>query len=96
MKSSTDSLPIGRVHNATGNLYLADDRNVRVYKFDSRGKPVAQFLSKGQGPGEFPRFGDLQIIDNYVWIIGTWPMKIAKFALDGQYVGSAEKFIISQ
>ncbi len=74
------------VKDDSGNLYLADDQNVRVYKFDSGGKPVAQFLSKGQGPGEFPMFSDLQIIDDYIWVIGTWPMKIAKYTVDGQYI----------
>jgi len=74
------------VKDDLGNLYLTDNQNVRVYKFDSGGKPVAQFLSKGQGPGEFPRFGDLQIVDHQIWIIGNWPMKIAKFTLDGQYI----------
>lgn len=74
------------VKDDLGNLYLTDNQNVRVYKFDSGGKAVAQFLSKGQGPGEFPRFGDLQIVDHHIWIIGNWPMKIAKFTLDGQYI----------
>ena len=69
-----------------GNLYLADNQNVRVYKFDSGGRPMAQFLSKGQGPGEFSRIGDLQVIDNQLWIIGTWPLKIAEFTLDGQFI----------
>ena len=69
-----------------GNLYLADSRNVKAFKFDSRGRLVARFLNKGQGPGEFPRFGDLQIAHNHVWIIGNWPMKIAQYTLDGQYV----------
>jgi hypothetical protein len=74
------------VKDDRGNLYLADHQNVRVYKCDSGGQPVAQFLNKGQGPGEFPRFGDVQIVDNHVWIIGNWPMKIAKFTLDGQFI----------
>ena len=69
-----------------GNLYLADSRNVRVYKLDSSGKLVTQFLRKGQGPGEFPRFGDIQIAHNFIWIVGNWPMKIAQFTLDGQFV----------
>jgi hypothetical protein len=69
-----------------GNLYLTDIQNVRVYKLDSGGKLLTQFLRKGQGPGEFPRFGDTQIVHNFVWVIGNWPMKIAKFTLDGQYV----------
>ena len=74
------------VKDDLGNLYLADHQNVRVYKFDSGGRPVAQFLSKGEGPGEFPRFGDMQIADNHLWIIGTWPLKIAEFTLDGQFI----------
>jgi hypothetical protein len=67
-----------------GNLYLADYQNVRVHKFASGGQPVAQFLRKGQGPGEFPVFGDLQVEENHLWVIGAWPLKIAKFSLDGQ------------
>jgi hypothetical protein len=74
------------VKDEMGNLYLADNQNVRVYKFDSGGKPVAQFLRKGQGPGEFRMFGDLQVADDHVWIIGTWPLKIAKVTLDGQFI----------
>ena len=74
------------VKDDSGNLYLADVQNVRVYKFDSHGKLLAQFLAKGQGPGEFPRFGDLQIAGNQAWIIGNWPLKITKFTLDGRFV----------
>jgi hypothetical protein len=74
------------VKDDAGNLYLADVRNIRVYKFNSDGKLVSQFLSKGQGPGEFPRFGDLQIINRQAWVIGNWPMKIAKFSLDGRFI----------
>ena len=69
-----------------GNLYLADLRSVGIYKFDSGGRLVSNFLRKGQGPGEFPRFGDLQIFDGHAWVIGNWPMKIAKFSLDGRFV----------
>ncbi len=70
----------------TGNLYLADSRNIKVYKLDAGGKLITQFLSKGEGPGEFPIFGDLQIAHDHIWIIGAWPMKIAKFTLGGEYV----------
>jgi hypothetical protein len=75
------------VRDDAGNLYLADSGNVKVYKLDSGGKLIAQFLKKGQGPGEFPIFGDIQIAHGHIWIIGAWPMKIAKFTLDGEYVG---------
>ena len=74
------------VKDDLGNLYLGDHQNVRVYKFESGGRLVARFLNKGQGPGEFPGFGDVQFVDNHVWVVGTWPLKIAKFTLDGQFV----------
>ncbi len=74
------------VKDEAGNLYLADGRNVKVYKLDTSRRLLTQFLRKGQGPGEFPRFGDLQIAHNHIWIIGNWPMKIAKFTLDGEYI----------
>lgn len=74
------------VKDEAGNIFLADSLNVRVYKFDPEGELVSQFLTKGQGPGEFPRFGDLQIVGGHAWIIGNWPMKIAKFTLDGRFV----------
>jgi len=74
------------VKDQAGNIYLADVQNVRVYKFGPQGALVSRFLAKGQGPGEFPRFGDLQIVGGHVWVIGNWPMKIAKFSLDGRFV----------
>lgn len=74
------------VKDDLGNLYLADHQNVRVYKIDSGGKLVAKFLNKGQGPGEFPGFSDVQIVDNHVWVVGIWPLKLATFTNDGQFV----------
>lgn len=74
------------VKDDSGNLYLADTRDVRVYRFDPSGQPISQFLRKGEGPGEFPMFGDLQILDHHLWVIGAWPLKIAKFSLDGQFL----------
>jgi hypothetical protein len=47
---------------------------------------MSQFLTKGQGPGEFPRFDNLQIVGGHDWIIGNWPMKIVNFSLDGRFV----------
>jgi hypothetical protein len=72
--------------DGAGNTYLADSRNVKVYKLDPGGRLVTTFLEKGQGPGEFPVIGDLQVFDDHVWIFGAWPMKIAKFSLDGEYI----------
>ncbi len=74
------------VKGQDGNTYLADKQNAVVYKFDPAGKLAAKFSRKGQGPGEFLAFGDIQIVDGHLWIIGTWPLKIAKLTLDGRFV----------
>jgi len=74
------------VKDVAGNLYLADAGAVRALKLDARGALLARFLRKGEGPGEFPRFGGLQIAGDRLWVIGNWPMKIAEFTLDGEYV----------
>ena len=71
------------VKDENGNLYLADTQNVRVCRFDSAGRLVAQFLRKGQGPGEFPRFGDIQVVGDRIWVIGNWPLKVAQFTPEG-------------
>jgi len=74
------------VKDDAGNIFLSDLQNVRVYKFNPEGELMSQFLANGQGPGEFPRFSDLQIVGGYAWVIGNWPMKIAKFSPDGRFV----------
>jgi hypothetical protein len=67
------------IKDDSGFIWLADNRNVRIYKFDPEGKLITEFLRRGQGPGEFPRFGDFQIVDASIWVVGDWPMKIAKY-----------------
>lgn len=74
------------VKDEHGNIYLSDKQSAVVYKFDAAGKIVAKLPRKGQGPGEFSAFGDIQILDGHLWIIGTWPLKIAKLTPDGQFV----------
>ena len=39
--------------DGSGNLYIFDNRAVRIHVVDTRGNPVRQFIGEGEGPGEF-------------------------------------------
>jgi streptogramin lyase len=47
------SVPQGVAVNAAGNVYVVDENNDRVEKFDSNGRFLLQFGSPGSGPGQF-------------------------------------------
>jgi streptogramin lyase len=47
------SVPLGVAVDAGGNVYVVDENNDRVEKFDSNGRFLLQFGSPGSGPGQF-------------------------------------------
>ncbi|MDX6661569.1 MAG: tripartite motif-containing protein 71, partial [Solirubrobacteraceae bacterium] len=47
------SVPQGVAVDAAGNVYVVDENNDRVEKFDSNGRFLLQFGSPGSGPGQF-------------------------------------------
>lgn len=80
--------------DANGDIYFADDRSLKIHKFRQDGNWISSFSIKGEGPGEFTRMGDLQIVQNKVWIAGDWPMKIVSYDSDGGFVSEwiSERF----
>jgi sugar lactone lactonase YvrE len=55
------SVPLGVVVDPSGNVYVADENNNRVEKFDSSGRFLLQFGSPGSGPGQFNGPGHLAL-----------------------------------
>lgn len=45
--------PLGVAVDANGNIFVADQGNNRIQKFDSNGNLVTTWGSNGQGPGQF-------------------------------------------
>lgn len=55
------SVPQGVSVDAAGNVYVVDENNFRVEKFDSNGRFLLQFGSRGSGPGQFSGPGHLAL-----------------------------------
>jgi len=73
-------------HDSSGNIIFADNRTLQIHKFDNQGHWKSSLSVKGEGPGEFIRMGDLQVLDDQVWIAGNWPLKIAGYDAEGKLI----------
>lgn len=76
--------PIGMAFDASENLYIADQNNHRVQKFDSNGNFIrafgASYLSSPQGVAVSPSNG-------YIYVANNYPAQIVKFDSNGNYIG---------
>jgi hypothetical protein len=79
--------PYGVTVDSSGNIYVADNVNHRIQKFDSSGVYVSQFGSSGTGNGEFntPRGVMLDSSDN-IHVADSLNHRIQKFDSSGVYV----------
>ena len=67
--------PIGIDVDKEGFVYIADSRNQRIQKFDSKGRIVMQIGEPGEGPGQFQKPIDVAVAPN-----GT--IYVSDYALD--------------
>lgn len=70
-----------------GGLFIASDREHKVFKFDAQGNLVKAFGQKGQGPGDFTNPGDLSVLDGKYLVIGEKALanRISLFDLEGKF-----------
>lgn len=61
--------------------YLGDFRTIRILAVNMNGKLLHSFLKKGQGPGEFQWFSQVQKLGDNLWVYGT--RKLDRFSVDG-------------
>jgi DNA-binding beta-propeller fold protein YncE len=79
--------PSGIAVDALGNVYVADDGNNRIQKFDSTGTYITQWGSSGNGNGEFNDPRSLAVDDSgNVYVVDTDNNRIQKFDSDGTYL----------
>ena len=70
-----------------GNIYVCDDLNYRVQKFDSLGNLLLMFGEFGQGPGQFNVAFDVAVDDSgYIYVTDYYNCRVQKFDSLGQYV----------
>jgi sugar lactone lactonase YvrE len=72
------------------NLYVADTRWSKIFKFDSNGQFITSFGRKGQGPGEFGGRG-LRISfgnDGYIYVFDRGNFRLFAFSKKGEFVKS--------
>jgi hypothetical protein len=77
--------PGGVTVDNNGNIYVADSGNQRIVKFNSEGKFLKSFGTKGQGPGEFLSPWQLAVYNNEIYVY-DWRRNIQKFTLNGAYI----------
>jgi tripartite motif-containing protein 71 len=85
--------PYGLALDEQGNLYVGDDGNNRIVKFDSNGHFITQWGSFGKGNGQFaindPGFGSVAVSgQGAVYITDTSNARIEKFDLSGQFLSA--------
>ena len=73
-----------------GNIFIFDQRNSRIHKYDSIGKFILAFGGKGSGPGEFQRPGYMNIKRDTLYIPELASVSILKFDLNGKYLAKKQ------
>jgi DNA-binding beta-propeller fold protein YncE len=70
-----------------GNIYVCDDLNYRIQKFDSLGNFLMMFGEYGQGPGQFRAPTDVAVDDSgYIYVTDFYSCRVQKFDRLGQFV----------
>ena len=83
------SKPRGIAADSKGNIYVADQGNNRVQKFDADGKYLTSFGSPGEGEGQMKEVnGVLADAAGNVWIVdaGGDKSKLMKFTAEGKLI----------
>lgn len=76
-------------HNSSGDLYLLDLRQNKVFVYDKDLKEKFSFGQKGKGPGEFENSTDIYIDeDDNVYIIDSALLRVSQFSSYGDFIGS--------
>ncbi|MCK7478525.1 MAG: hypothetical protein M0C28_14910 [Candidatus Moduliflexus flocculans] len=78
--------PMSADEDAAGNLFILDDRESCVKKFDAKREFLGRFGRKGQGPGEFEFPMSVGVTASGRVIVATGTSEFHVFDNDGIYV----------
>lgn len=79
--------PAGIAIDSKGNLWVADENNKRVEKFNAAGEYQSSFGSSGSGNGQFGRPTDVAIdAKGNLWVTDASNNRIQEFNEKGEYI----------
>lgn len=77
------------ISDSTGNIYVAEPLKGTIKKFDANGNYLVTLGRKGRGPGEFIGiFNFLIEKDTLITVFDPSTLRISRFSLDGNFLGS--------
>jgi RHS repeat-associated protein len=81
------SHPNGIAVDASGNVWVADQNNSRVEKFNHKGEFLSSFGSYGTGNGQFVRPSDIAIdSEGHLWVVDKTDDRVQEFSASGTYL----------
>lgn len=79
--------PLGAAVDPLGNLYVADNGNERIQKFDPNGGFITKWGVQGSGPGEMNWPSDVSVApDGSVYVTDTTNHRVQRWTSDGVFI----------
>ena len=79
--------PLGAAVDPVGNVYVADNGNERIQKFDGSGSFITKWGVPGSGPGEMNWPSDVSVApDGSVYVTDTTNHRVQRWTSDGVFI----------
>jgi hypothetical protein len=72
-----------------GNIFIFDESDYNIHKFDSKGNYLLEFGGEGTGPGEFQYCMGMCCLEDTLFVIDTPVKKMNRFSLEGKFINSS-------
>ena len=89
MESSFTS-PTSVCSDSKNNIYILNNKDAKVKKFDKSGNYIGSFCNLGQGPGEATDPENMIILNDTIMVIDDEAARIIKFSTDGDYINQSK------
>jgi len=78
-----------------GNIYVLDNGNNKIQKYDSTGKYITTIGKRGKGPGELEGARSLLVLNNHLFVSDLSNVRITIFDLIGNFIKQIKETIFS-
>jgi len=76
-----------------GSVFIMDQKERRVYKYDNKGKYLTSFCNKGQGPGEISYANGVYVKNDTITVFDTARKVYNYFSTGGEFLNTGEEKI---